>query len=238
MKLLLLSTCLALAIALPASPALAQDLRGTATAGDGDTFTLGTTVIRLHGIDAPESDQNCLRDGQAWACGTSSTQQLAALLTSGTVTCATRGLDVHGRTLAVCQVNGIEINRTMVAQGWAVAFRAYSADYIPDETRAKAAGLGLWSSTFDLPEDFRAAKASRREATRAARAPAAPSNRTVSLAEPFGDGRCAIKGNRNRRGQWIYHVPGMPYYEATRAEEIFCSEAQAQAAGYRRAIVK
>ena len=51
-------------------------------------------------------------------------------------------------------------------------------------------------------------------------------------------GRCAIKGNRSRRGDWIYHLPGMPYYEATRAEEIFCTEAQAQAAGYRRAIVR
>jgi hypothetical protein len=30
----------------------------------------------------------------------------------------------------------------------------------------------------------------------------------------------------------------MPYYEATRAEEMFCSEAHAGAAGYRRAIVR
>ena len=49
---------------------------------------------------------------------------------------------------------------------------------------------------------------------------------------------CNIKGNRNRKGQWIYHVPGMPYYDQTRPEEIFCTEAEAQAAGYRRAIVK
>jgi hypothetical protein len=30
----------------------------------------------------------------------------------------------------------------------------------------------------------------------------------------------------------------MPYYEQTHAEEMFCTEAQAQAAGYRRAKVK
>jgi hypothetical protein len=47
-----------------------------------------------------------------------------------------------------------------------------------------------------------------------------------------------IKGNRNRKGQWIYHVPGMPYYEQTRAEEMFCTEAEARAAGYRRAKVR
>jgi hypothetical protein len=46
-----------------------------------------------------------------------------------------------------------------------------------------------------------------------------------------------IKGNRGSHG-WIYHVPGMPYYEKTQAEEIFCTEDQARAAGYRRARVR
>jgi hypothetical protein len=38
-----------------------------------------------------------------------------------------------------------------------------------------------------------------------------------------------VPGNRNRRGSRIHHVPGMPYYEATRAEEVFCTEADAWA---------
>jgi hypothetical protein len=46
-----------------------------------------------------------------------------------------------------------------------------------------------------------------------------------------------IKGNRGQHG-WVYHLPGMPYYEQTHAEEMFCSEAQARAAGYRRARVQ
>ena len=33
-------------------------------------------------------------------------------------------------------------------------------------------------------------------------------------------------------------MPGMPYYDATRAEEVFCTEAEIRAAGYRRAMVK
>lgn len=32
--------------------------------------------------------------------------------------------------------------------------------------------------------------------------------------------------------------PGMPYYTQTKAEEVFCSEADARAAGYRRALVR
>ena len=50
--------------------------------------------------------------------------------------------------------------------------------------------------------------------------------------------RCNIKGNRNRKSEWIQHVPGMPYYDATRAEGVLCTEAEALAAGYRRAIVQ
>ena len=54
----------------------------------------------------------------------------------------------------------------------------------------------------------------------------------------FGLGGCSNESDRNRKGQWIYHVPGMPYYARTRAEQMFCSEADARAAGYRRALVR
>ncbi len=36
----------------------------------------------------------------------------------------------------------------------------------------------------------------------------------------------------------VCHVPGMPRCGATRAEGGFCTEAEARAAGYRRAIVR
>jgi hypothetical protein len=63
----------------------------------------------------------------------------------------------------------------------------------------------------------------------AASASPAPARRYTNA---FG---CAIKGNRSRRGEWIYHLPGQEYYEDTRAEDLFCTEREAQAAGYRRA---
>ena len=52
--------------------------------------------------------------------------------------------------------------------------------------------------------------------------------------KPQPSGSCRIKGNHSRRGELIYHLPGMPYYAETRAEQMFCTEAQARAAGYRR----
>jgi len=55
------------------------------------------------------------------------------------------------------------------------------------------------------------------------------------------DPACNIKGNIsiNSRAK-IYHVPGQEYYEATKispqyGERWFCSEAEARAAGWRKA---
>jgi len=52
---------------------------------------------------------------------------------------------------------------------------------------------------------------------------------------------CRIKGNISTGGERIYHVPGQRYYGATRidvlkGERWFCSEAEARAAGWRRAL--
>jgi endonuclease YncB( thermonuclease family) len=216
------------------APAVAQ-LAGPAEVADGDTLSVAGVWVRLHGIDAPELKQTCERDGINWSCGEESARQLRSLVDGAQVRCRTRGTDDYGRLLGICEANGVELNRTMVANGWAVAFREYSQDYVADEVRAKAARLGIWASSFQLPQDYRHAGEARAEA--AAR-PAPQRLMSPRAFVPGPMGRCAIKGNRNRRGQWIYHLPGMPYYEATRAEEIFCTEAEAQAAGYRRAIVK
>ncbi len=46
-----------------------------------------------------------------------------------------------------------------------------------------------------------------------------------------------IKGNlTTSSGDMIYHVPGGQYYDRTIAEECFATEADAQAAGYRRSL--
>jgi len=54
---------------------------------------------------------------------------------------------------------------------------------------------------------------------------------------------CDIKGNISHHGdQLIYHVPGQRHYDETqintaRGERWFCSEAEAQAAGWRRSKI-
>jgi len=223
----------ACALLLP-GPVAAQSLSGAGHVVDGDSLSVGGISVRLFGIDAPEAKQTCDRDGSPWACGAASAEQLRMLVGSNRVECAGRGTDTYGRTVAVCRADGFELNRTMVEQGWATAFRRYSQDYVASEARAKSQRRGIWSSSFALPEDYRMAQEARAEPPRSGASPRAP--RAAPLAD--APGGCVIKGNRNRKGQWIYHLPGMPYYTVTRAEEMFCSEAQAQAAGYRRAIVR
>lgn len=215
------------------APATAEALAGPATIIDGDSLIVDGKEVRLFGIDAPELSQTCLKDAVAWECGEEAKRQLEALIADASVQCASQSVDTHGRELAVCFVGYDNLNERMVERGWAVAYRQYSSDYIASEMRAKASRAGIWGSSFDLPYAYRLAQNPPPDSP----APAGASSSKTRVT-PDRDYGCVIKGNRNRKGQWIYHVPGMPYYAATKAEEIFCSEADARAAGYRRALVR
>jgi endonuclease YncB( thermonuclease family) len=220
---------LLLLVAAP-SQSQARPIYGSLEVVDGDTLRMGGARIRLFGIDAPERDQICSRNGVRWLCGSEATEHLKRLVTGKSVRCIPTGKDGYGRTLARCDTIGVDLNKAMVESGYAIAFRKYSTDYVSTEETAKAGARGLWSGAFEEPSVYRANGRARatRASPMAVRGPARA--RAVG-----GDVGCTIKGIRSRRGEWIYHLPGMPYYDRTRAEEIFCSEADAQAAGYRRA---
>jgi hypothetical protein len=125
----------------------------------------------------------------------------------------------------------------MVAVGLAVAYRRYSSDYVSAEASARENKFGLWAGQFESPSDYRHFEESQPQ-TKPIPHRLSRKATTSSGWAARAKANCNIKGNRNRKGQWIYHVPGMPYYDQTRPEEIFCTEAEALAAGYRRAIVK
>jgi endonuclease YncB( thermonuclease family) len=221
------------AAALAVSPqAEAQVLTGSATAADGDSLVLGSQRVRLFGIDAPELDQTCHTNGTAWQCGDEAKQKLNELVVGQRVDCQITGMDQYGRSLGKCSTEFLELNEALVELGWAVAYREYSLDYVEAEARAKLRKAGIWSSTFTTPSAHRLANVPKHSAPLPKVSAPSPQLSNESFAG------CTIKGNRNRKGQWIYHLPGMPYYDRTRAEEFFCTEAQARAAGYRRAIVK
>ena len=65
--------CVLVVLALPFIPATAKsgglELLGQASVIDGDTLDIHGTRIRIWGIDAPESDQLCRKDGTQYRCG-------------------------------------------------------------------------------------------------------------------------------------------------------------------------
>lgn len=231
----LLITLAALA-SVPVALASPSGLAGRASVIDGDTIELGSTRIRLYGIDAVEGAQSCTTDGRAWPCGQYATGRMKSLTATRPVLCEARDTDVYGRTVAQCRVDGIDIAAAMVEDGWAIALPHFTTQYVALESIAKTGRKGIWNSTFDQPASYRAANtlASNRPAVAIA-SRAARSTPTRPPRQEYAARACNIKGNHSRRGEWIYHSPGTKYYGVTRAEEFFCSEAQARAAGYRRA---
>lgn len=228
---------LALALlSLTGASATAAPLVGGGRSIDGDSLMVGQHEVRLFGIDAPEKTQTCVRDGKPWACGSAAADNLSKLVAGKQVSCASLGKDKHGRTLARCSVGATDINRTMVATGYALAYRRYSMDYISAEESAKAAKRGIWSGTFELPSEVRHADDDHLVASPVQGQKSRSGRPVVSSlgSKPQPTGGCRIKGNRSRKGELIYHLPGMPYYSQTVAEQIFCTEAAARAAGYRR----
>jgi endonuclease YncB( thermonuclease family) len=221
------TSSLILCFAAFAAPAVAQDqpgnmpLRGIATVLDGDTVAINGQRIRLFGIDAFEADQRCGDSGQV-PCGGRATEALRQLIGSGELTCTNRGADRYGRTLGVCRADTTDVNAAMVRQGWAVAYRQYSNDYVFDEDSAKSAKAGAWAGKFTLPWDYRAG----------GRGQIAEAQRTDDPAPADG---CVIKGNINSKGEKIYHMPGDNSYARTKPEAMFCSEDEAARAGFRRA---
>ena len=138
------------------TPAAAdQPVIGLGHAKDGDSLMVGRAEVRLFGVDAPEFDQSCTRAGEPWACGSAAAEELSKLVNGKQVSCASMGVDQHGRVLGRCTVARTDINRTMVAKGYAVAYRHYSSDYVSAEESAKANRRGLWAGTFETPSDYR-----------------------------------------------------------------------------------
>ena len=82
-------------VALLAFPAHAE-IVGKARVIDGDTLEIAGQRIRLHGIDAPESQQTCWAGGREWACGREATFALAYETGMHWVTCREKGGDGDG----------------------------------------------------------------------------------------------------------------------------------------------
>ncbi|MTH33573.1 MULTISPECIES: thermonuclease family protein [Paracoccus] len=168
MNLVLAALTLILACALPASASetIGPDLRGVASVIDGDTIEIHGARIRLNGIDAPESGQLCQdARGKAWRCGQQASLALSDRIGRRVVNCQQTDTDRYGRIVADCFAGRTNLNRWMVREGWALAYRQYSTAYAAAEDQARTHQRGIWQGHFDMPWDWRAERRSGQNTT-------------------------------------------------------------------------
>tara|TARA_Y100000816_G_C25702935_1_gene371338 strand:+ start:74 stop:565 length:492 start_codon:yes stop_codon:yes gene_type:complete len=145
----------------------AEEIIGIPKIVDGDTVHINEYKIRLEGIDAPEIRQKCKKEKlkissiigftfyKDYNCGEVSRENLKKKVDRSKIKCISSSKDRYERYLAKCFKEKLNLNRWMVRNGYAVAYRRYSKKYIPDEDFAKENKLGLWQGKFLDPEKWR-----------------------------------------------------------------------------------
>jgi endonuclease YncB( thermonuclease family) len=139
---------------LATAPARAETIYGkVVSVADGDT--LGVLVdnqqykIRLTEIDTPERGQ---------PFGKRAREALSAKVFQQQVSVRVEGRDRYGRLLGRVFLGQRDINRELLAEGYAWAYRQYLSDdsLLATETQARNAGLGLWRDAAPIaPWDWR-----------------------------------------------------------------------------------
>ncbi|PYI54392.1 thermonuclease family protein [Paenibacillus flagellatus] len=181
---------------------------------DGDTFeTKAGDKVRLIGMNTPETVKP---NSPVEAYGKEASAYTKKRLTGQTVYLfADAGdKDKYGRLLRYAFIRGESemFNETLLKEGYANTMTIqpnvmFAKTFVEAEREARNGGKGLWGKSG------------------AASGAAAG----ASCKEP------KIKGNINAKHEKIYHVPGGRSYEQTKAEAMFCTEDEAEAAGFRKA---
>ena len=124
-----------------------QVLTGAARIINASMVEIAGETVQLHGIHAPTLGQTCLMaDGTAYRCGMVAAQALSGHVGGRHMSCDGQSRARTGALQAVCRVDGADLNRWLVREGYVWA-RAGS-DYIPDEDEARTARRGLWQLPF------------------------------------------------------------------------------------------
>jgi micrococcal nuclease len=198
---------------------------------DGDTVELSNRdYVRYIGADSPET----VDPRKPVQCfGVEATRRNKELVEGKSVRLEkdVSDRDKYGRLLRYVYLqDGTFVNLELIKEGYAAASIfppdvKYADVFNAAEKEARGLKRGLWNSCplFGSP------------ATSAASSAVAGSEVATS-----GNNTCVIKGNISSDGEKIYHLPGCAYYDKTRIDEArgerwFCSEAEAVAAGWRKA---
>ena len=143
----------ALALAVP-GVAMAQPV----SLADGDSFRWGDKRYRLHGIDAPELNQECLdAKSKPWPCGVRARAELRRIIATEPLTCTQLSVDRFGRIIATCKAGGKDIAEEMVRTGFAKAYvrPGVANPYGKAEAEARDDKRGIWAGQFEDPRAWR-----------------------------------------------------------------------------------
>lgn len=196
---------------------------------DGDTIEIeGGEHVRYIGMDTPET----VDPRKPVQCfGVEASNKNKALV-EGKMVRLEKDIsdhDKYNRLLRYIYVGDTFINLELVKQGF-----AYSYSYPPDikyqdqilkaQQEAQVAKRGLWNA---CPTN-----------TNTTPVVVSPTNTPT---DGQNNNSCLIKGNISSSGEKIYHLPGCGSYSKTQIDEAhgekwFCTEAEAQAAGWRKAL--
>lgn len=209
---------------------------------DGDTIIVNfegkEERVRLIGVDTPESVHPDASKNTE--CG-----RIASEFTKSRLESKKVGLefdvqerDRYGRLLAYVYLDGAMFNKTLLSEGMAqISTYPPNTKYVDEfqvlATQAREANKGLWAMDCDAtptPDPEPAPTPS------PGYDPNNPRNGLKVSPYPGRD----IKGNISSSGEKIYHVPGQRDYAKTvidesKGERWFATEAEAQAAGWRKA---
>lgn len=197
---------------------------------DGDTIRIlyggEETTVRYLLIDTPETNHPSFGEQPL---GLEATAENHRLLESDDISIELDEgdhYDDYDRLLAYIYADGESVQKQLLETGLArVAYvfppnTRYLDEFEVAEQEAREQNLGVWefeNYVTDRGFDSNAF------------------NIEGNSDDGQNSGDCDIKGNINRNGNKIYHVPGSASYEQTNQEEWFCSEKEARDNGFRSA---
>lgn len=191
---------------------------------DGDTITVRDASnrkhkIRLYGIDCPESGQEFGKEAA----------RFTTRLASGKMARVTQyDRDRYGRVVGVVLVDGVNVNQSLIENGYAWKYGRYCKepfcqDWRRLEERAKGARVGLWTDDAPAaPWDWRR---NRRQGK-----PSAAESRQSGWGESKRIDNGSYSGNVNSR---VFHAPDCKHFHCKNCTESFIDREQAVKKGYR-----
>lgn len=210
---------------------------------DGDTIHINyngkNEKVRLIGLDTPET-KDPRKPIQCF--GREATAKMTEFAENKNVRLEfdkTQGeRDKYGRLLAfVYSEDSKNLAYEMIRQGYGNEYTynsnpyKYQNEFKKAARKAREENKGLWA------ENTCAGNTAKPAGTPTTQPQATPAPTPTPASQPQqSQSACVIKGNEGRNGK-IYHMPGQKYYNKTNPEVMFCSEVEAQNAGFRRSKV-